>query len=184
MLCRLIPSMIAQQVDNDSFEEEPPYRFAYIKETGHPYRPWYPDGAVQTAEYALDTQDAFNGRRSQRIAIHLPHARAGIAQHGFYTKTSVDYRLRLHMKGAGNVSVRATQRDALGNVAQPVDLGRTTAEWRGAEAILTAARDSSAAMLAIDFEGPGSFGSIVYTSSATIPSRASGVRMWWTRSRS
>ena len=28
MLCRLIPSMMAQQVDNDSFEEEPPYRFS------------------------------------------------------------------------------------------------------------------------------------------------------------
>ena len=77
MLCRLIPSMIAQQVDNDSFEEEPPYRFSYIKETDHPHRPWYPDGAVQTAEYALDTEDAFNGKQSQRIAIHVPRRARG-----------------------------------------------------------------------------------------------------------
>ena len=155
MLCRLIPSMIAQQVDNDSFEEEPPYRFSYIKETDHPNRPWYPDGAVQTTEYALDTQDAFNGKRSQRIAIHLPGARAGIAQDGFYAKTGVRYRVRLHMKGTAGVPVRAVLRDAQGNVAREVSLGRATAEWQPAEAILPAARDSSAATLAIDFEGPG-----------------------------
>ncbi|HLY20476.1 MAG TPA: hypothetical protein VKR61_24785, partial [Bryobacteraceae bacterium] len=123
-LCRLIPSMIAQQVDNDSFEEEAPYRFSYVKETDRPNRPWYPDGAVQAAEYALDTQDAFNGQRSQRIDIHVPRARAGIAQDGFYTKAGVAYRLLLHMKGTGGGQVRATLRDAAGNLAQPVTLGR------------------------------------------------------------
>jgi alpha-N-arabinofuranosidase len=152
MLCRLIPSMIAQQVDNDSFEEEPPYRFSYIKETDHPNRPWYPDGAVQTTEYALDTQDAFNGKRSQRIEIHTPRARAGIAQDGFYTKAGVRYRLRLHMKGIGDVAVL---RDAHGNLAQAADLGRVTSQWQPAEANLAAARDSTAVTLALDFEGPG-----------------------------
>ncbi|MGA3040842.1 MAG: alpha-L-arabinofuranosidase C-terminal domain-containing protein [Bryobacteraceae bacterium] len=155
MLCRLIPSMIAQQVDNDSFEEEPPYRFSYIKETDHPYRPWYPDGAVQTAEYALDTQDPFNGRRSQRIEIHVPRARAGIAQDGFYTQAGMRYRLRLHMKGIGTVPVRAVLRDAQGNVAPPVALGRAAAQWQPAEAVLAATRRSDHATLAIDFEGPG-----------------------------
>jgi alpha-N-arabinofuranosidase len=155
MLCRLIPSMIAQQVDNDSFEEEPPYRFSYIKETDHPQRPWYPDGAVQTAEYALDTQDAFNGKRSQRIEIHTPRARAGIAQDGFYTKTGGHYRLRLHMKGTGAVAVRAVLRDAMGNVAEAVDLGQAGAQWQPAEAVLTATRHADDATLAIGFEGPG-----------------------------
>lgn len=155
MLCRLIPSMIAQQVDNDSFEEEPPYRFSYIKETDHPNRPWYPDGAVQTAEYALDAQDAFNGKRSQRIQIHLPRARAGIAQDGFYTKAGVRYRLRLHMKSAGGVPVRAMLRDAQGSLAQAVALGQAAAHWQPAEATLAATRDSHDATLAIDFEGPG-----------------------------
>ena len=155
MLCRLIPSMIAQQVDNDSFEEEPPYRFSYIKETDHPNRPWYPDGAVQAAEYALDTEDAFNGKRSQRIEIHTPRARAGIAQDGFYTKAGVRYRLRLHMKGTGGVPVRAVLRDAQGTLAQAADLGRAMPGWQPAEATLAAARDSTAATLALDFEGPG-----------------------------
>lgn len=155
LLCRLIPSMIAQQVDNDSFEEEPPYRFSYIQETDHPHRPWYPDGAVQAAEYALDTQDAFNGKRSQRITIHISRARAGVAQDGFYTKTGVRYRLRLHMKQTGGARVRAALRDAEGNLAQPVALPSTGAGWQPAEAVLTATRTSGAATLAIDFEGPG-----------------------------
>jgi alpha-N-arabinofuranosidase len=155
MLCRLIPSMIAQQVDNDSFEEEPPYRFSYIKETDHPHRPWYPDGAVQAAEYALDTQDAFNGKQSQRIEIHVPRARAGIAQDGFYTQAGVRYRLRLHMKAAGGVRVRAVLRDAHGDVAEAVELGRAAAQWQPAEAVLTATRQSDDATLAVDFEGPG-----------------------------
>jgi alpha-N-arabinofuranosidase len=154
MLCRLIPSMIAQQVDNDSFEEEPPYRFSYIKETDSPHRPWYPDGAVQTAEYALDTEGAFNGKRSQRIEIHVPGARAGIAQDGFYAKAGVVYRLRLHMKGTAAVPVRAVLRDAAGIVAQS-PLGLAGEQWQPAQALLKASRDSTNATLALDFEGAG-----------------------------
>ena len=38
-LCNLIPSMIAQQVNSTSFEEEPPCKFVYKSETDKPYRP-------------------------------------------------------------------------------------------------------------------------------------------------
>ena len=155
LLCRLIPSMLAQQVDNDSFEDEPPYRFSYIKETDRPHRPWYPEGAVQTADYALDTQDPFNGRQSEKITVHLPHARAGIAQDGFYLKSGISYRLRLHMKGTGGVPVRAVLRDAHGDVAPPAELGRVAPGWAPADAVLAPARDSENATLAIEFEGAG-----------------------------
>jgi alpha-N-arabinofuranosidase len=154
LLCRLIPSMLAQQVDNDSFEEEAPYRFAYVKETDHPYRPWYPDGAVQVADYSLDTQDPYNGQRSQEITIHLPHARAGIAQDGFYLQSGLRYRLRLHLKGTAS-AVRAVLRDSQGLVARPAELGHATTGWQPAEAVLTASRNSSCATLALDFEGAG-----------------------------
>jgi alpha-N-arabinofuranosidase len=155
LLCRLIPSMLAQQVDNDSFEDEPPYRFSYIKETDRPYRPWYPAGAVQAAAYALDTQDPFNGKQSEKITIHLPHARAGIAQDGFVFKSGIRYRLRLHMKGTGDVTVRAVLHDVRGEVASPAELGRAAANWSPAEAVLTPVRDSGSATLAIEFEGAG-----------------------------
>lgn len=155
LLCRLVPSMLAQQVENDSFEDEPPYRFSYIRETDRPHRPWYPEGAVQTAEYSPDTQDAFNGRQSERITIHLPHARAGIAQDGFYLKSGLRYRLRLHMKGTGGGPVRAVLRDAHGVVAPAAELGSAAAGWAPAEAVLAPTRDSENATLAIEFEGDG-----------------------------
>ncbi|MFN7994124.1 MAG: hypothetical protein U0Q18_11005 [Bryobacteraceae bacterium] len=155
LLCRLIPSMLAQQVENDSFEDEPPFRFSYIKETDRPNRPWYPEGAVQVAEYSLDPQDPFNGKQSQKITIHLPHARAGIAQDGFYLKSGVRYRLRLHIKGDGGGPVRAVLRDSQGYVAAAAGLGVPAATWKPAEAVFTATRDSASATLAIEGEGPG-----------------------------
>jgi hypothetical protein len=36
LLCNLIPSMVAQQVAHDSFEDEPPFSFAYVVETDKP----------------------------------------------------------------------------------------------------------------------------------------------------
>ncbi|MEW6252830.1 MAG: alpha-L-arabinofuranosidase C-terminal domain-containing protein, partial [Planctomycetota bacterium] len=98
-LCGMLPAAIAQQVANDSFEDEPPYRVAHRKEVDQPHRPWYPSGAVHVAKYAFDTERPFNGKRSQRIEIAVPHARAGISQDGFYTKAGVTYRLTLHLRG-------------------------------------------------------------------------------------
>ncbi len=154
-LCRLVPSMLAQQVDGDSFEEEPAYRFQYKPETDKPYRPWYPDGAVHAASYSLDTEQAFNGKRSQKIVLPLAHARAGIAQDGFYLKKGLGYRLRLHMKGAGDVLVWASLRDTNGVIAPAASLGSATTEWKPTEVKLRPARDAANATLAIQAEGPG-----------------------------
>jgi len=152
-LCRLVPSMLAQQVDGDSFEDEPPYRFSYKHEVDKPYRPWYPDGAVHVATFSLDTEGAFNGKRSQKIILAQPRAHAGIAQDGFYLKGGLGYRLRLHFKG--DVSVWALLRDAHGVIAGPVPLGRASDTWKPAEVILRATRDAENATLAIQAEGAG-----------------------------
>ena len=37
-LCNLIPSMLAQQVAGDTFEEEPAYKVAYKRDTDKPFR--------------------------------------------------------------------------------------------------------------------------------------------------
>jgi len=84
MLCGLIPSIIAQQVNGTSFEEAPPCRVSYKKEVDEPYRPWYPDGAVQAAQYSYDASNPYNGARSERIELPVARARAGISQDGFY----------------------------------------------------------------------------------------------------
>src|SRR6266516_7834177 len=60
-LCNLIPSMLAQQVANTSFEDEPPWKIAFRREIDKPHRPWYPDGAVHLALFAFDTHQPLNG---------------------------------------------------------------------------------------------------------------------------
>lgn len=154
-LCDLLPSLSAQQVAGDSFEDEPPWNQGYRAAVDRPYRPWYPSGAAHLARYVLDTENPFNGRRSQRIELPVPHARAGISQDGFYTREGVEYRLRLHMRGTGGVRVRAGLHGGGGRVAGPVELGRAGREWAPAEAVLKAERTMENGTLTIELEGPG-----------------------------
>ncbi len=154
-LCNLIPSLLAQQVANTSFEDDPLWKVAYKREVDKPYRPWYPDGAVHLARYSFDTNGPFNGNRSLRIELPTARARAGISQDGFYLKEGVNYRLRLHVRGSGGVPVRATLHGGGGAAAAPVTLGKAGEEWRPVEAVLRAWRSVNEASLPLDFEGPG-----------------------------
>jgi len=154
-LCNLIPSITSQQVDLPSFEEEPKWNVSYKAATDKPYRPWYPDGAVHVAMYSFDSELPYNGKRSQRIELPVPRARVGISQDGFYTRAGVAYKLRLHMKGRGNVPVWASLRAGGEQVAKPVLLGRAGTDWGAAETRLVATRASENATLTILFEGPG-----------------------------
>jgi len=155
LLCNLMPSMIAQQVDSTSFEEEPPWNQTYKREIDKPYRPWYPDGSVHVAKYSLDANNPFNGRRSQRIELRLANTWAGISQDGFYLEAGHSYRLKLHLRSDANVRVRASLHGDGRMIASPVSLGSGSPEWRGVEALLTAARGAHNATLTIEFEGPG-----------------------------
>jgi alpha-L-arabinofuranosidase len=154
-LCDVIPSLIAQQVRSTSFEEETPWANAYKTEVDKPYRPWYPDGAVHVATYSFDTNNPFNGKRSQKIELPQANTWAGISQDGFYLEGGHNYRFRLHMRSAGNVAVRASLHADGGAIAGPVGLGRATTEWRAAEVLLSARRSANNATLTIEFEGPG-----------------------------
>jgi alpha-N-arabinofuranosidase len=154
-LCGLIPSMTAQQVNSGSFEDEPPCKFAFRKETDKIYRPWYPDGAVHLARFSLDNQNPFNGKVSQKIELSAAHSPVGISQDGFYLKKGLAYRLSLHMRAEPQVQVRAILRGGGGLVAAPVSLGYAGQEWAAATAELRATQDINNATLSIDFEGPG-----------------------------
>lgn len=155
LLCNLIPSMIAQQVDSTSFEEEPPWNQAFKRETDKPYRPWYPDGAVHVAKYSFDTNNPFNGKRSQKIELPLANTWAGISQDGFYLESGHSYRLKLHMRSEGNVRVRAHLHGDGVVIAPTVSLGGGSQEWRAADVLLTASRTAQNATLTIEFQGPG-----------------------------
>ena len=154
-LCDVMPSMIAQQVQSTSFEEETPWNYSYKAEVDKPHRPWYPDGTVHAATYSLDTNQPFNGKRSQKIELPLANTWAGVSQDGFYLGANHAYRLRLHVRSVGNVPVRASLHGDGEMLAGPVSLGRATSEWNRAEVWLTAKRTVSNATLTIEFEGPG-----------------------------
>jgi alpha-L-arabinofuranosidase len=155
LLCNLIPSIVAQQVVSTSFEDAPPCNVVYKKEVDEPRRPWYPDGAVEVARYSLDTVNPFSGARSQKIELPAAKARAGISQDGFYLRQGLSYKLRLHMRGEGNVPVWASLHGGGRLIAGPVLLGRAKENWGAAEAILKSHRTIENATLTLDFEGPG-----------------------------
>ena len=155
LLCNLIPSIISQQVVSTSFEDAPPCQAAYKRQVDEPYRPWYPDGAVEVAKYSFDTVNPFNGVRSQKIVLPAARARAGVSQDGFYLKQGVAYKLHLHMRGEGNAPVWASLHGGGRVIAGPVLLGHASDNWAAAEADLRSDRTIDNATLTIDFEGPG-----------------------------
>jgi alpha-L-arabinofuranosidase len=154
-LCHLIPSMLAQQVESDSFEEETPCEPSYKRGVDWPYRPWYPDGAVHDAIYSVDPTNAYNGKQSEKIELAVARTRAGISQDGFYVRQGVGYRLHLHMKGLGRPQVWASLRGAGGLISGPTLIGHAEDDWRVAEVTLRAERTVADATLSIEFEGPG-----------------------------
>ncbi len=154
-LCRLTSSMVAQQVDSGSFEEELPWKPSYKREIDKPYRPWYPDGAVHLAKYSLDTTDPFNGKRSQKIELSAAHSWAGISQDGFYLEQGHRYKLRLHLRSEGTIQIRALLHGDGGSIAEPVSLGAGSPTWKGVDAILPARKSSGNGTLTIEFQGPG-----------------------------
>jgi alpha-L-arabinofuranosidase len=155
-LCRLLSSMVAQQVDSTSFEDEPAWKPSYKRDIDKPYRPWYPDGAVHLARYSLDSDNPFNGKQSQKIDLPVVHTWAGISQDGFYFTQGHRYRLRLHLRSTGNVQVRASLHGDGGSVAATISLGSGSTEWKGVDAVFAASKSSSNATLTIEFQGPGS----------------------------
>lgn len=154
-LCDVLPSMTAQQVRSTSFEEETPWNYSYKAAVDKPYRPWYPDGSVHVATYSFDTENPYNGKRSQKIELPLANTWAGISQDGFYLEVAHSYCLRLHIRGEGGVPVRVSLHGSGGMIAGPVSLGRATSDWKGVDAVLTAKRGDSNATLTIEFKGPG-----------------------------
>jgi hypothetical protein len=148
-LCRLLSSMVAQQVDSTSFEDEPPWKPSYKRDIEKPYRPWYPDGAVHLAQYSLDPHDRFNGKQSEKIELPAAHAWAGISQDGFSVSESHRYRLRLHLRSEGDVRARASLHGDGTTIAEPVSLGGGSSAWKGVDVTLTAHRSSPNATLTI-----------------------------------
>lgn len=154
-LCHLTASMIAQQVESTSFEEEPAWEPSYKREIDQPHRPWYPDGAVHLAHYSLDREHAFNGARSQKIELPAAGSWAGISQDGFYLKQGRRYRLRFHARGDHALRLRTWLHGDGGRASEIQSLELKPGDWQGMDASLAALRSTGNATLTIQFEGPG-----------------------------
>ena len=109
-LCGLTPSMFAEKLFDGSFEGVPDYRFVFRKETDRLEQPWYPDGAVHRGEFALDPDDPFNGKQSQRIAMKPGDpCTLGVSQAGMYVQRGIPLNLSLFLKAQDvNAPVRVT----------------------------------------------------------------------------
>src|SRR5207302_4537053 len=68
-LCDLVPGMWAEKLYDGSFEGPTPYKFAYLRQTDFREKPWYPSGATNRAEYALDRNNPVSGAVCQRITV-------------------------------------------------------------------------------------------------------------------
>ena len=91
--------MFAEKVFDGSFEGVPPYGFVFRSQTDRLEQPWYPDGAVHRGEFALDANNPFNGKVSQRIRQKTGDpCTLGISQGGKFVKAGEALRCVLHLR--------------------------------------------------------------------------------------
>lgn len=154
-LCTLFPGMWAEKLSDGNFEGLTPYKFEFRKETDLREKPWYPTGAVNRAEYALDKDDPVNGDTSERIAVEEgPLATVGISQDGVAVDPADPCRLSLWLRAKGlssGVKVRLHEgsRDLAHAEFTP------TGEWKKYVATLKPSMKTANATFTIEFQGPG-----------------------------
>jgi len=155
-LCGLTPSMFAEKVFDGSFEGVPPYRFVFRSQTDRLEQPWYPDGAVNRGEFALDRNHPFNGKVSQRIRqTSGDPCTLGISQGGKFVKAGEALRCVLHLRAE---EVSHPVRVALWGRGQTYASAefRPTQRWQRYETVLTPTATDNQVTLTISFRGPGS----------------------------
>jgi alpha-L-arabinofuranosidase len=154
-LCDLVPGMWAEKLYDGSFEGLSPYNFVFLKETDFKEKPWYPSGAVNRAELALDTTTQVSGATSKRITIEPgAPATAGISQDGIFLERGQACVLTIWLRArglTGPVRVRLHHEDKVYATCE----FRPEGEWKKLSARLMPRVRDVAATLSIDFRGPG-----------------------------
>ena len=154
-LCDLVPAMWAEKLYDGSFEGLSPYKFEFRKETDFKEKPWYPSGAVNRAEYALDRETKVSGDVSKRITVREgAPCTVGLAQDGLFleAKAACDFKCWLRAEGLrGPVRVRLHREN---EVLASCEF-RPGSSWQRFSARLTPVRGEANATLTLDFKGPG-----------------------------
>ncbi len=154
-LCNLVPGMWSEKLCDGNFEGLSPYKFDFISQTDFKEKPWYPSGAVNRADYSLDTHDPVNGETCEKIAaVGGTAATVGISQDGIYVDPAQPCHFSIWLKEDGlksPISVRIHEGSKM-----ITDIGiAPTGEWRRYETDLEPAARSTNATITIQFRGPG-----------------------------
>ncbi|MHB8638125.1 MAG: alpha-L-arabinofuranosidase C-terminal domain-containing protein [Fimbriimonadaceae bacterium] len=154
-LCTLFPGMWAEKLSDGNFEGLTPYKFEFIKETDFREKPWYPSGAVNRGEYALDHDRPVNGETCQRITVtDGPPATVGLSQDGVAVEPTDPCRLSLWLRSTGlTAKVHVYLHDG-GRVLCDAWFAPTK-EWRKFTAKLKPKTAATNATFTVDVRGPG-----------------------------
>ena len=154
-LCTLFPGMWAEKLSDGNFEGLTPYKFEFIKETDFREKPWYPSGAVNRGEYALDHDHPFNGETCQRIAVSDgPPATVGISQGGVAIDPTDPCQLSIWMRATGLTSPVRVYLHEGGMVLAETSFS-PTAGWKKYTAKLSPSAKTASATFTVNMRGPG-----------------------------
>ncbi len=154
-LCDLVPGMWAEKLHDGSFEGLTSYKVAYLRETDFRAKPWYPSGATNRADYALDRDRPVSGAVCQKIAVKdgAP-CTVGISQDGIAVERgqACTFRCYLRQEGLkGPVRVRLHRE---GKEVAAAEFSPSGA-WKKYSARLLAGETETNATLEISFHGSG-----------------------------
>ncbi|HVT13279.1 MAG TPA: alpha-L-arabinofuranosidase C-terminal domain-containing protein [Fimbriimonadaceae bacterium] len=154
-LCNLVPGMWSERLYDGNFEGLSPYKFDFIAQSDFKEKPWVPCGAVNRADFSLDTKDPVNGQTCQKIAVEggTP-CTVGISQEGLFLDPGDPCRLSVWLKQdgiAGPVKVRFSER---GTPLASCEFNPGHA-WKRYEATISPSARSTEATIRIEFRGPG-----------------------------
>ena len=156
-LCRLLPSMLAQQVESTSFEEEAEWWPSYTRKSTNPTGPGIPTEPCTWPSYSFDTENPIQrqalaeDRASRSAGSSRDCARRFLSSRRAWA-TGFDCTCEAEgMFPCGHRSpATARVQPALFCWVAPAT------NWQGAETVLRSTRDVQNATLNIEFEGPGS----------------------------
>ncbi len=150
----LIPAMWSERLYNASFEGVNRCKLTFREETDFAEKLWYPIGEVNRGDYALDEENPFNGKVSQRIAVNeYEPCTLGIAQGGIFVEKDKTYHFSVHLRQKNlREPVRACLRagpDVLAEVKfSPIY------RWQKYSASLVPSATTRNATFALEFHGP------------------------------
>ena len=153
-LCDLVPSMWAEKLYDGSFEGLSPYKVAFLGPRDFRENPWYPSGAVNRAEYALDRTEPVSGSVAQRIAAKdgapctVGISQDGIALEGGKACLFSCYLRQRALNGPVLVRLHHVDKVYASCEFQP------GAAWKKYQAKLVPSATDTRATLSISFRGP------------------------------